>query len=214
MKETALQYIEALCSRRKELAGLRPALLNGLRLLVNTVQSGGKILCCGNGGSASDAEHIVGDLMKGFLLPRTLPDREKERLTFLFGTEGSRLGNMLQKGIPAVSLVSGVSLPTTFANDVAAEFVFAQQVWGLGVKGDLVWGISTSGNSANVNHALRAARALGLATLGLTGKSGGAMAALCDVEIRVPADETPFVQELHLPVYHTMCAALEAEIYG
>lgn len=214
MKDATVRHIEMLCHEREELALLRPTLFKGLRLLVKTVRAGGKILICGNGGSAADAEHIVGELMKGFLLPRPLSQADKNRLTEQLGEAGTRLGEMLQGGIPAVSLVAGVALSTAFANDVAAEFMFAQEVWGLGVKGDLLWGISTSGNSANVNHALRTAKALGLGTLGLTGKGGGEMAALCDVELRVPANETPYVQELHLPVYHALCAALETEIYG
>jgi D-sedoheptulose 7-phosphate isomerase len=107
-----------------------------------------------------------------------------------------------------------VALPTAFANDVVQELCFAQQVMALGRPGDLVWGLSTSGNSANVNHALRAAKALGLRTLGLTGRNGGAMAALCEVELRVPADKTPLIQELHLPVYHALCAALEDELFS
>ncbi len=203
-----------LTARLPELAPLRPALQGALELLLGSVRAGGKILLCGNGGSAADAEHIVGELMKGFMQTRPLPGDLQNKLRAASPEHGDLLARGLQCGIPAVSLVSGVALPTAFANDVAAELAFAQQVIGLGRPGDVLWGISTSGNSRNVNHALAAARALGLKTLGLTGRDGGSMAALCDVELRVPAHETPLIQELHLPVYHALCAALEAELFG
>ena len=120
----------------------------------------------------------------------------------------------MQGGIAAIPLVSGVALPTAFANDVDGQLCFAQQVYALARPGDVVWGISTSGNSANVNQALRVARLLSCRTLGLTGKDGGEMASLLDVELRAPASSTPQVQELHLPLYHALCACIEASIFG
>ena len=208
------KYFAELLQRLPILAPLRTSLAEALALLLACARSGGKILTCGNGGSAADAEHIVGELMKGFLLPRSLSHDVQDALRASCPEYGPLLAARLQSGIAAVSLVSGVALPTAFGNDVSSELGFAQQVLGLGRPGDIVWGISTSGNSANVNHALRAARALGLHTLGLTGRDGGAMAALCEVELRVLADKTPIIQELHLPVYHALCAALEEELFG
>ena len=152
--------------------------------------------------------------MKGFLLRRQLSDCDIDILNKMFGSHGNYMSHHLQQAIPAISLVSGISLSTAFSNDVASDLIFAQQVWGLGRADDLVWGISTSGNSANVNYALRAAKALGLKTLGLTGRDGGEMAGLCDVEIRVPAHATPRIQELHIPIYHALCATLEEKFYG
>jgi D-sedoheptulose 7-phosphate isomerase len=208
------RHLEDLLLRLPLLAPLHLPLKAGFYMLLACARSGGKILICGNGGSAADAEHITGELMKGFLLPRPLPQATQEALRAVCPEYGPLLAARLQSGIASVSLVSGVALPTAFGNDVGPELCFAQQVTALGRPGDIVWGISTSGNSANVNHALRAAKALGLSTLGLTGRDGGAMAALCEVELRIPADKTPLIQELHLPVYHALCAALEEELFS
>ena len=207
-------YLDNLVDRIPALRPLRPSLERAQEVLTSCARSGGLIMVCGNGGSAADAEHIVGELMKGFLLPRPLAEDMQGKLIENFPQEGAFLAKHLQSGIRAISLVSGVALPTAFANDVAGELAFAQQVFGLGKAGDVVWGISTSGNSANVNHAFRVARTLGMTTLGLTGRNGGPMAELCDVELRMPAGETPLIQELHLPVYHALCAALEAELFA
>jgi D-sedoheptulose 7-phosphate isomerase len=208
------RHLEELLQRLPLLDPLRTPLTEALALLLARVRSGGKVLTCGNGGSAADAEHIVGELMKGFLLPRPLPRSTQKALRAMCPEHGPWLASRLQSGIAALSLVSGVALPTAFGNDVSPDLCFAQQVIGLGRPGDIVWGISTSGNSANVNHALRAAKALGLHTLGLTGRDGGAMSALCEVELRAPADKTPLIQELHLPIYHALCAALEEELFS
>ena len=150
--------------------------------------------------------------MKGFLLKRQLPDEEKEKFRSLEG--GEVLSEQLQQGIPAISLNSYTSLMTAVGNDTSFDMIFAQQVYALARPGDVVWGISTSGNSANVNQALRVARLLSCRTLGLTGKDGGEMASLLDVELRAPASSTPQVQELHLPLYHALCACIEASIFG
>lgn len=212
-RNTSLQ-IASLGERIPLMLPLIPKLEDAFHILLKSIKQGGTVFTCGNGGSASDSEHIVGELMKGFLLLRPLPTSAQERLKILYGNNGALLGRELQQGIPALSLVSGVSLHTAFANDVSAELVFAQQIWVLGKPGDVLWGLSTSGNSVNVNHALRTARARGMKTIGLTGGDGGEMAGLCDVELRVPAIETPRIQELHLPVYHALCAALEMEMFG
>lgn len=214
MKERALQLLEFPCRNSPALVCLRPQLHCALELLTACAHCGGRIMTCGNGGSAADAEHIVGELLKGFLRRRSLPEADAARLRDMFGKDGLYMAHHLQQGVRALSLAGGLAFPTAFANDVEANLVFAQQVWTLAAPGDVVWGISTSGNSANVNFALRAARALGAKTLGFTGRDGGTMAALCDVEIRAPAQETPRIQELHLPLYHALCAALEEELFG
>lgn len=214
MKERALQLLEFPCRNSPALVCLRPQLQRALELLTACAHCGGRIMTCGNGGSAADAEHIVGELLKGFLRRRSLPEADAARLRDMFGKDGLYMAHHLQQGVRALSLAGGLAFPTAFANDVEANLVFAQQVWTLAAPGDVVWGISTSGNSANVNFALRAARARGAKTLGFTGRDGGTMAALCDVEIRAPAQETPRIQELHLPLYHALCAALEEELFG
>lgn len=182
-------------------------------VLRETFAGGGKLLICGNGGSAADAEHLVGELMKGYLSNRPIADQLREQLRAEYGETGNYLAAHLQGALPTISLVSQVSLITAFANDVAADMVFAQQVYGYGVRGDALIGISTSGNSTNVLHALRVARVVGLETIGFTGKSGGALNELCDVIVRVPWDLTADVQERQLAIYHVVCARLEEELF-
>lgn len=177
-------------------------------------ENGGKMLFCGNGGSAADAEHIVGELMKGFLLKRPPIQAHRDALTEAFPEDADYMAAHLQRGIPAISLVSQSAVQTAFNNDVAADMVFAQQVYGYGRPGDLLLGITTSGNSKNVVYAMKVAKAMGLTTIGLTGAKESALSAICDVTIRVPQTETYMVQELHLPVYHWLCAALEDTIFA
>jgi D-sedoheptulose 7-phosphate isomerase len=174
---------------------------------------GGKLLICGNGGSAADSEHIVGELMKGYLSKRPLPDPVRQRFSAVFPDDGAYLADHLQGALPAISLVSQSSLLTAFANDVAADLIFAQQVYGYGRPGDVLLAISTSGNAANVVRAIQVARVQGLKSIGLTGRDGGALKTLCDLAIRVPADTTPTIQEYHIAVYHTLCALLEEEFF-
>ena len=163
---------------------------------------------CGNGGSASDAEHIVGELMKSFAVPRKISEDVRSRLG------DDMLADKLEGALRSLALTGSGSLATAFANDVDPDLVFAQQVYGYGRPGDVLWGISTSGNSKNVMHALTVAKARRMYTLGLTGKHGGEMTALCDVCIRVPEKETFKVQELHLPVYHALCRMLEIRFFS
>jgi D-sedoheptulose 7-phosphate isomerase len=183
-------------------------------LLKSCYEQGGKLMICGSGGSAADSEHIVGELMKGFKLKRSLPEAARVKLTEAFPQEGAHLADQLQGALPALSLVSQTALITAVANDVDADLIYAQQVYGYGRPGDALLGISTSGNSANILHALRVARTLGLHTVGLTGRGGGEMKALCDVTICVPEDETLQIQERHLPVYHALCELLEQAFFG
>lgn len=183
------------------------------QVLAETFRSGGTIYCCGNGGSAADCEHIVGELMKGFLKKRPLPGEEKERLS-AYGEKGDYLACNLQSAIPAVSLVNSVGLGTAFANDVAPELIFAQQVYGQGKAGDAMIAISTSGNSRNIIYAILAAKARGVKVIGLTGRSGGEMASLCDIVVKAPSDSTPEIQEYHLPIYHYLCQLVEKENFA
>lgn len=173
-----------------------------------------KLLICGNGGSAADAEHIVGELMKSFAYPRKLSNDVKEKLMTVSEDAGAYLGQKLQPALRAIALTSHPALSTAFANDVDPSLVFAQQVLGYGDKNDVLLGISTSGNSANVVHAAITAKALGLKVIGLTGKTGGQLKDYCDVAICVDQTDTAEIQELHLPVYHTLCKMLELEFFG
>ena len=182
-------------------------------LLAETFENGGKLLLCGNGGSAADCDHIAGELMKSFLRPRPILGAHRDGLCQM-GPEGQKLSNVLQGGFPCVALTGHIALNLAIANDVAADVVFAQQVYVLGKPGDVLWGLSTSGNSANVVNAFRVARVLGMRTIAFTGQTGGKLATLADVIVRVPSAITPEVQELHLPVYHALCAALEAHFFG
>jgi D-sedoheptulose 7-phosphate isomerase len=206
--------LESLLQSFPQLERCRTAIEQAVQLVCTAYDSGGKVLTCGNGGSAADAEHIVGELMKGFLSTRPLSDADRRALIDAAGDDGAYLAEHLQMPLPAISLVSSVSLATAFANDVAPELTFAQQVYGLGRAGDVLIALSTSGNSRNVVYAVHAARARGLRTIGLTGGTGGRLKELSDVALVMPASETPAIQELHLPVYHYICAAAEAHAFG
>jgi D-sedoheptulose 7-phosphate isomerase len=209
-----VKHLEHLLDRYPDLVSAASAVEAAYGLLEACYAAGHKVLVCGNGGSAADSEHIVGELMKGYFLKRPVPAELRGRLQTLFPAQGQYLADHLQGALPAISLVSQVSLVTAFANDVAADMVFAQQVYGYGVPGDVVLGLSTSGISANVLNALRVGRACSLRTIGLTGRLGSpAMAEVCDVLICVPWDRTPDVQERHEAVYHTLCAELEERFF-
>jgi D-sedoheptulose 7-phosphate isomerase len=185
-----------------------------LRVLRDAIALGGKVLVCGNGGSASDSEHIVGELMKGFNLKRPLSADQTAALEAANPGEGVALAAKLQGTIAAVSLVSQTGLITAIANDTDANMIFAQQVLGIGQRGDVLLALSTSGNSRNVVAAAKVARAFGIKVVALTGEGGGVLAPLADVAIRVPATHVAAIQELHLPVYHWLCARLEEDFFG
>ena len=170
------------------------------------------MLCCGNGGSASDSEHIVGELLKKFKKHRDIPADLKAKL-LAAGPEGAQLAEKLEGSLGAVSLLSMSGILTAFANDVGWDEAYAQQVLGLAKPGDALIVISTSGNSRNCVLAAVLARALGVKTIGLTGEKGGRFRDVCDVAVRVPAGETFKIQEYHLPVYHALCAMLEDELF-
>jgi len=202
------ELMERFIKDNPELISISDVLQDIFKTIESCFESGGKLLLCGNGGSAADCDHIVGELMKGFLLKRPVPDE------FCNHPALKGEGKLLQGALPAISLVSQNALSTAYANDVEADMIFAQLVYGLGKTGDVLMGISTSGNARNICHALRVARAAGMKTIGLTGRSGGDMRPLCDFCLCVPADETYRIQEYHLPVYHTLCAMLEAAFFS
>lgn len=207
-------YLDQCIDRYPALAVCRRDIEAAFGLIEKAFASGGTLLVCGNGGSAADAAHIVGELMKGFLSKRRLPEDLRARLAEADPALGPPLASALQGALPAINLAECMSLSTAFANDVSAEFAFAQAVIGYSGRGGACLGLSTSGNARNVLAALAAARATGLATVGMTGRGGGGMKDRCDVLIRVPADRTPEVQELHQPVYHCLCAMLEARFFA
>ena len=198
--------ITQLLKRRPELEVCKDDIQSACELLLHSFRSGNQLLLCGNGGSAADCEHIAGELVKRFSRPRHLAPELAEKL-------GPELAANLHGALPALSLPSMVGFTTAFVNDDEPEYAFAQQVVAFGKPGDILLGISTSGNSRNIVHAVKAANALGLHTLGLTGESGGALSSLCKLCIQVPATEVPRVQELHLPVYHTLCQVVEDTLF-
>lgn len=216
LKKTTLEKVEELIERYPALAVCREDLRAAVLAICESYAGGHKLLVCGNGGSAADSEHIVGELMKGFLLPRKLGAQERQAFERACPASAAYLMENLQGTLPAISLVNSVGLGTAFANDQAPDLVFAQQVFGLGAAGDVLIAISTSGSSRNVLYALDVARAKGLRTIALTGEKGGRMAAehLAETVIRVPATETFKIQEYHLPVYHMLCIAAEQEFFG
>lgn len=205
--------IEQLLAKYPDLQGCSEAVEQAFETIRASYRQGGKLLVCGNGGSAADSEHIVGELMKGFMYRRPIPEEKRQKLLDLFPDNGDYLADHLQGALPAISLVSHPALSAAFINDVAADMLYAQQVYGYGKPGDVVLGLSTSGNSKNVVHALQVARAMGLRTIGLTGRGGGKMNELCDVIVRVPYESTPDIQERHLPIYHALCIMLEQEFF-
>lgn len=206
--------IEQLISTYPELEACAPDIKSAFEILRTCYRRGGKLLTCGNGGSAADAEHIVGELMKGYLLKRPVSEEVRLKLVSTSPQDGDYLARHLQGALPAISLVSQTSLLSAIANDTAANMVYAQQVYAYGREGDVLIGLSTSGNSINVIHAIQVARAIGLQTIGLTGRTGGKLKPLCDVCICIPGESTPAIQERHLPIFHVLCAMLEEEFFA
>ena len=203
------KYINDLVRRYPELECVVADICEALGKMLDCYRLGGKILICGNGGSAADAEHISGELLKGFISKREPEGEELERLTAALGESAKKL----QRGIPAIPLTSLTSVLSAFANDVEPELVFAQITYALGKPGDVLVCLSTSGNSGNVVAAAKAAKALGISTVALTGKGGGKLGEMCDVTIAAPETETYKVQEYHLPIYHAICAELERILF-
>lgn len=204
-----MNQIELLFSRYPALSGCRQDIEQAFQLLCGTYARGGKVLACGNGGSASDAAHIVGELMKSFARRRDIGPAREKLFAALPPEDAQYMADRLEGALSALSLHGETALVSAFSNDVSPDLIYAQQVLGHGRPGDTLIALSTSGNSENILRAVQASKALGLHTVGFTGQSGGRLAACCDVCIRVPETETFRVQELHLPVYHTLCLMLE-----
>ncbi len=207
LKQAESVLLDDLLRRLPELAVCADDICTAYFGIRDCYRSGGKLLLCGNGGSASDADHWAGELLKGFKLPRPLADEKRTGLA-------SEVAEKLQGGLPAIPLTGFPALATAFANDVDGDLCFAQLTHVLGNRGDVWIGLSTSGNARNVCAAASVARARGLTVLGLSGASGGKLAPLCDHCIRVPSTETFRVQEYHLPIYHCLSLMLEEEFYG
>ena len=182
--------------------------------LIECYEKGGKLLLCGNGGSSADCDHIVGELMKGFLLKRPINEADKARMRADSPELSDKTLNSLQMGLPAISLTSISALNTAFANDVDPELIYAQSVFALGKADDVLIAISTSGNAKNVCEAARVAGAIGMKVIALTGKDGGKLKSLSDVCVIAPECETYKIQELHLPIYHYICAEVEKHFFG
>lgn len=214
MNNQVKQIYDSLFKQYPALTVCQDAIEQAFLTLQTCYQNKGKLLVCGNGGSAADAEHIVGEMMKGFMLKRPLSIEQRAKLTTHFPTDGDYLADHLQGALPAIALTGQLALSTAFLNDVAGDMVFAQQVYGYAQPMDVLLAISTSGNSKNVLNAIKVAKALGVKTMGLTGQHGGQMNDLCDVVVRVPAGEVYVIQEYHLPIYHTLCRMLEVEFFG
>lgn len=214
LKKLVEDEIDLYIRRFPALSSLRVELSASIDCLAGMYRNGRKLLVCGNGGSAADSLHIVGELMKNFALERKIPATLQKKLTETFPEEAPYYIKHLQGAIPAISLVSEISLMTAYSNDSAGELVFAQQVVGYGQSGDVLLAISTSGNSANVIHAVKVAKSMGLSVISLTGQSGGELRKYSDILLNVPAEVTHQVQELHLPVYHLLCCGLEQECFG
>lgn len=199
-----------------ELIKRYPALLpikNDIELtakaLIDCYNNGGKLLICGNGGSCADSDHIVGELMKGFLKKRPLNNDLKIKMKTNYHEIEDSILDKLQMGLPAISLPSFTALNSAFCNDVDPELIYAQALMGLGNKNDILLGISTSGNSKNVYAAAKVGKALGLTVIGLTGADGGKLKDISNICIIAPEKETFKIQELHLPIYHYLCAEVE-----
>lgn len=213
MNDAARPHFDLLFERYPALIPQRGNIAALYSHLANTYRNGGKLLVCGNGGSCADAEHIVGELMKCFLIRRKIPQKVSDAL-LAYGEDGAALASHLEGALPAISLCGHSALSTAFLNDTEPTMTFAQQVLGYGRPGDVLLAISTSGNSKNCVYAAETARAVGMKVIAMTGAKTSALSALADAVFLAPETETFKIQEYHLPVYHALCAMLEAEFFA
>lgn len=215
MKNNTEKMVSEFKERYPSMEYLEKPLRSLIEEVVKRIKLGGKILVCGNGGSSSDSEHIVGELLKEFYIKRKIDKDFSEDLKNTSSKEDYEyMKNKLQGAIPAISLVSQTGFLTAFANDVSYDMAYAQQVYAYGGKNDVLIGISTSGNASNIAYAAQVARAKDMFVISLTGESGGRLKELSDVVLNVPEKETFKVQEYHLPLYHLICSSIEYEIFG
>lgn len=209
-----MKHLDSLTERYPELASIRQEIADAYLLMEKCYEKGGKLLIAGNGGSAADSEHIAGELMKRFKIPRPVSMEYAEKLIKTDPVRGAELARNLECSLMAIPLVAHEALTTAYINDVDGLGVFAQQLFGYGREGDVFLGISTSGNSKNIMNATVVARASGIKVIGLTGADGGELAAVADVAVKAPETETYKIQELHLPIYHCWCMMLEDHFFG
>lgn len=207
-------YFNDMLFRYPELSVVEKDIREVSKVLEDCFRNGGTLFIAGNGGSAADSEHLVGELLKGFKLKRELSEGLKNKFKEKFGEEGYDIAGKLQNAFKAVSLTSHPGFGTAFSNDVDADLVFGQQLFALGKEGDVFMGFTTSGNSRNILKAMKVASVQGIKTILMTGASGGKCSEIADYSIKVPETETYKIQELHLPVYHTICLVIEEIFYG
>lgn len=214
LEDRLRKHIDLLVERYSVLASAEQDIINAYLVMEECYENGGKLLVAGNGGSAADAEHIVGELMKGFKMDRKSSDEFAEKLVEANPELGAILPDNLQGALPAIALDGHIALSTAYSNDCEPLLCFAQQVNGYGKTGDVFLGISTSGNSKNVLYAATVARAKGMKVIGLTGQKESKLSEYADVCVKVAEIETYMIQELHLPVYHCWCLMLEEKFFG
>ena len=213
MQEGIKKQLDTLTERYAELKVCKTEILEAYEALERCFASGNKLLVCGNGGSAADSEHIVGELMKGFVKKRTLGNDMAACLEKTDKDYGAELSKQLQGALPAIALDGHPGLTTAYMNDCNPKLCFAQQVYGYGNKGDVLLAISTSGNSENIIYAAVTAKAKGLTVIGLTGNKDSKLSAKADICIKAPSETTHVIQELHLPIYHCLCLMLEERFF-
>lgn len=214
LENRLVKHVDLLINRYPVLESIKEDIIEAYLLMEECYLNGGKLLIAGNGGSAADAEHIAGELMKRFKILRPVSSEYAEKLVAVDAERGAALAKNLECSLMAIPLVAHEALTTAYINDVDGLGVFAQQLFGYGRKGDVFLGISTSGNSKNVMNATVVARASDIKVIGLTGVKGGELAEVSDVAVKVPETETYMIQELHLPIYHCWCLMLEDRFFG
>lgn len=214
MNENVKKQLDILAKRYPELSMIVVEIENAYLILEECYCNGGKLLVAGNGGSAADSEHIVGELMKGFENPRKLSDEYKDKLIAIDDQMGAILANNLQMALPAIALDGHVALTTAYMNDCEPLLCFAQQINGYGRENDVFLGISTSGNSKNILYAAVVAKAKGMKVVALTGEKDSKLSKIADVTIKAPQSRTYMIQEYHLPIYHCLCLMLEEKFFG
>lgn len=210
LKSSTINYLTKLVDRLSEFDYLVEPITSAVETVCASYNAGGKLMLCGNGGSASDCEHIVGELMKSFVLPRKLSSEDAGKLAKFDGS----LPAKLQRGIPAIALTGHASLSTAIINDTDPYMAFAQQLYVLGRPGDVLFALSTSGNSSNIVDAIKVARAFGITSAAFTGAEPSDSQNLADITINVPSSETYRVQEYHMSIYHCICLMIEEELFG
>lgn len=209
-----MKYIDQLIERYPSLSVCKKDIEDATKAMIESFKNGGKLLVAGNGGSCADSDHITGELLKSFCKKRTPSSNFINQIKAIDADTGAYLADKLQGSLPAIALTNNTALMTASLNDVDGNVMFAQQVNGYGVKGDVFLGISTSGNSKDIVYPTVVAKAKGLKTIALTGKNGGKLKELADICIIVPQSETFMIQELHLPVYHALCLEIEEAFWA